>query len=103
MMRMALGIVCFVLVVGCSSVPESASMSYSPSKRYVIDFESSDSEPNQRLIVRDRSTERVVIDYPIERNASVVWSPSEQRAVVVDNNNVPTNWINPLSSSTMGP
>jgi hypothetical protein len=86
-MRKVLAFVILMTVGGCafSQKQTTGIASTSPSGHYAVTLENSKSGLEKSLIVRENSTKRVVVEYQVERGASLVFSPSEETVVVVDN------------------
>ena len=85
-MRRMIASVVLLVMVGCvpSRRPLPMTRSISPSGRYAGALEDSQFGFAKRLVVQDQSTKQVLMDYEVERSASLLFSPSEQRAVIVD-------------------
>jgi hypothetical protein len=86
-MRRIIASLVLLVIAGCASSSRQVTTATlrSPSGRYAGAFEDSDLEFAKRLVVRDQTTKQVLVNYQVERDAVLVFSPSEERVVVIDN------------------
>lgn len=87
MRRIWIGLMVFL--VGCAVVEKDVEQRarHSPSGRFSAELEVSEVSPQgveKRLILRNSRTDKMVMDYPVERHASIVWSSGEDKAVIID-------------------